>query len=83
MIWSAHSPIYEIVFTSHILKGFVEDTTTIASFSYTAVLALHACGQFDVVIVLLNDLLNENKKTKKSQDERLIVAINWHLKALK
>ena len=72
-----------MVFTSHLLKGFISNSTTVVAFSYAAVLALHACGQFDVVILFFNDLIDGKKQKDKSEHERLVVTINRHLKVLR
>ena len=80
---NGYSPVYEIVFTAQLVVGFINTSTTVVTFSYAAVLAFHACGQFEVVILFLNDLIDGNNQKEKSVDAKLIVTINQHLKVLR
>ncbi|XP_033212295.1 odorant receptor 13a-like [Belonocnema kinseyi] len=79
---NGYSPIYEIVFAAHLITGFVENSATVSAFSFAAVLVLHACGQFDVVMLHLNDIVSDDIQKYKSVHERLKVAINRHLRVL-
>ncbi|XP_033212294.1 putative odorant receptor 92a [Belonocnema kinseyi] len=79
---NGYSPIYEIVFAAHLITGFVEYSATVSAFSFAAVLALHACGQFDVVMLLLHDIVSGDKQKHKSVRERLKVTVDRHLRVL-
>ena len=80
---NGYSPIYEIVFTAHLITGFVEYSATVTTFSFAAVLVLHACGQFDVVMILLNDIVSGDKEKHKCVHDRLIITVNRHLRVLR
>lgn len=80
---SGYSPIYEIVLGSQILAGIVLSSVTIVSFSYVAVLTMHAGGQFDVVILYLNNLLSQFEEGRNIGHEQFVVIIKSHLRVLR
>ena len=79
---NAYTPIYEIVFAAHLFNAFIQYSTTITSFGLAAVFSLHACGQFDIVVLQLNNLISE-KKEKKSVENDFKITIKQHLQVLR
>ncbi|XP_043483819.1 uncharacterized protein LOC122512177 [Leptopilina heterotoma] len=79
---SGISPIYEIVFGSQILSAFFLYSVTPVAFSFVAVLTMHACGQFEIVTLYLNNLYNKFQDEKNSVHEKFIILVNSHLRVL-
>ena len=83
------SPTYEIVFIVQWISGFVLYTITIACCSLAATFALHTCGQFKIVIQLLQELTSDNLNTNnlnstiKRINDNLADIVERHLRALK
>lgn len=80
---TGYSPYYEIIFVTLLIADFVLFSATVVSFSYAAVLTLHACGQLEIIMLYLNDLVNESEEKKNAAHERLIVIVNSHLRVLR
>ena len=80
---SGFSPIYEIVYGAQLIAGFILYSATVAAFSFAAVLTMHACGQFDVVILHLKDIVSEIKEKTNTVRERLIITVDSHLRVLR
>ncbi|XP_011308559.1 uncharacterized protein [Fopius arisanus] len=53
------SPAYEIVFTTHCFCAFVMHSITSATCSLAVVFVMHACGQLEILIMWLKDLVDE------------------------
>ncbi|XP_043483820.1 uncharacterized protein LOC122512178 [Leptopilina heterotoma] len=79
---TGYSPYYEIIFITLLIADFVLFSATVVSFSFAAVFTLHACGQFEIVILHLNNLVNRAEEKKNAAHERLIVVVNSHLRVL-
>ncbi|XP_051162647.1 odorant receptor 82a-like [Leptopilina boulardi] len=79
---SGLSPIYEIVFYSHILVAFFLYSVTPVAFSFVAMLTLHACGQFEIVILYLKKILNNIDDDKNSIHEKFVIVVNSHLRVI-
>lgn len=82
------SPTYEFIFALQMMAGFAVHSTTITTCSYAAVLATHACGQFDMVVYFLNHLIDPrgNSAADTSGDvaaRRLRIIVRQHLKVLR
>lgn len=81
---SQASPIYEIVFITHWCSACILYTVTIAACSIAAVFAIHACGQFKIIVSRLNNLIDgESEQARDSVDERLADIVELHLRTLK
>ncbi|XP_012063224.1 PREDICTED: odorant receptor 4-like [Atta cephalotes] len=59
------SPAYEIMFCIHILFAMISLQITTASCSLAAIFVTHACGQIDILMLLLDDLV-EGKRSKNT-----------------
>ncbi|XP_016910386.2 odorant receptor 4 [Apis cerana] len=78
------SPIYELVYLLHSICGYVMYSVTAGSCGLTALFATHACGQIDIVIARLNDLIH-GKYTKNTfnLNTRLVKIVKHHLRILR
>ncbi|XP_039304872.1 uncharacterized protein LOC105195341 isoform X2 [Solenopsis invicta] len=75
------SPMYEIVFVTQCLSTFVVNSVGVGTCSLTAVFVMHACGQLNILMSLLDNLIDkENEKRNSSQ--KFAVIIEHHLKVL-
>ncbi|XP_033301938.1 uncharacterized protein LOC117206570 [Bombus bifarius] len=78
------SPIYEIVYVLQCMCTLLFNSVTVACCGLAALFATHACGQIDVVISQLNDLVDGKFAKKNSKtDTRLIEIVENHIKILK
>lgn len=80
---SGYTPVYQIVFTVQAFTGIFNDTLNVMTFSLATVLILHACGQFDVLILCLADLVSDEKETDLSSHARLVLVVQRHLRVLR
>ena len=71
------SPAYEIVFCIHILFAMITYHITTASCSLAAIFVTHACGQIDILMLLLDDLV-EGKWSKNTTVKKRLSAIAKH-----
>ncbi|KAK1131486.1 hypothetical protein K0M31_017770 [Melipona bicolor] len=78
------TPIYETVYILQCVCTFVLNTISSGTCGLAALFATHACGQIDVIMSQLNDLVDE-KFTKKNYnpDTQLMEIVQHHMKILK
>lgn len=74
------SPVYEVVLALQILSTIVVNNTTIGACGLAAVFAMHACGQLNVVMSRLEELVDEKREVLQL---RLANIIERHLRALR
>lgn len=76
------SPAYEIVFCMHSLSAMVQYSVTTAVCSLAAIFATHACGQVQILMTLLDDLV-EGKRIKGTVEKRLRLIAKHHVRVLR
>ncbi|KAK0096369.1 hypothetical protein PV326_005683 [Microctonus aethiopoides] len=76
------SPAYEIIFSVHCCCAFVMHSVTSATCSLGVVFVMHACGQLEIIIRWLDDLVG-GKKNNGNLNERLSMVIKKHVQTLK
>ncbi|XP_020295546.1 uncharacterized protein LOC109860685 [Pseudomyrmex gracilis] len=76
------SPAYEMMFAIQCLSTFVVNSIVVATCSLTAVFVLHACGQLQIVMSLLDNLIDEENEKKNSSQQNLAVIVDYHLRVL-
>lgn len=77
------SPINEILYFIQLFGGFVAHNITVAACSLAALLAMHACGQLQVLISWINHLVDGREGVNETTDERLAKIIQLHVRILK
>ncbi|XP_026669563.1 uncharacterized protein LOC108625196 isoform X2 [Ceratina calcarata] len=78
------SPIYEIVYTVHVICGYVSSSITAGTYGLAALFVTHACGQIDIVVSHLSDLIhNEHIKKTSILNRRFKQIIEHHLRILR
>ncbi|XP_031834882.2 odorant receptor 13a-like isoform X2 [Nomia melanderi] len=76
------SPTYEIVFFLQTVAALIVLNATIAAYSMTATFVTHICGQIQIQISRLENLIGE-RPGKKSFQERMTVIVNDHVEVLR
>lgn len=77
------SPAYEIVFCIHCLFALVTYNITTAACSLAAIFVTHACGQVQILMTLLNDLVQGNRSKCTTVDNRLGMIAKHHVRVLR
>ncbi|XP_014476750.1 PREDICTED: uncharacterized protein LOC106745563 [Dinoponera quadriceps] len=77
------SPIYEIVYVAHCMCGYTIYTVTIGTCGLAAIFAMHACGQIQVVLSRLEDLLNgKNFERIPNVQQRIAAIVKSHIQVM-
>lgn len=77
------SPINEIFYFIQLFAGFVAHNITVAACSLAALLAMHACGQLQVLMSWINHLVDGREGVNDTTDERLAKIVQLHVRILK
>ncbi|XP_050457371.1 odorant receptor 4-like [Cataglyphis hispanica] len=77
------SPVYEIVFCLHCLSAIIQYSITTAVCSLAAIFATHACGQVQILMTLLDDLVDGKKNKNTTVDKRLTLITRHHVRVLR
>lgn len=77
------SPVYEIVFCIHCLSAIIQYSITTAVCSLAAIFATHACGQVQILMTLLDDLVDGEKNKNTTVDKRLTLITRHHVRVLR
>ncbi|XP_076760941.1 odorant receptor 43a-like [Xylocopa sonorina] len=78
------SPTNEILLALLYVNGFVVNSITVGACGLDAVLALHACGQLNVVVSRIDDFVNTKveKEEEKVAQRKLGFIVEHHLRTL-
>lgn len=77
------SPVNEIFYFIQLFAGFVAHNVTVAACSLAVLLAMHACGQLQVLMSWINHLVDGREGVNDTTDERLGKIIQLHVRILK
>ncbi|KAG5331748.1 OR4 protein, partial [Acromyrmex charruanus] len=77
------SPVYEIVYFLQVLSGLTAYSAFCGICSLMANFVAHVCGQCDVLISLLEELVDGGKRNSGSIDNRIALIITRHLHLLR
>ncbi|XP_039305193.1 uncharacterized protein LOC105195325 [Solenopsis invicta] len=72
------SPAYEIIFFMQFASGFIKYTITVAICSLAALFVMHVCGQLEILMALIENLVNETDE--KNLDRMLGMAVEHQIK---
>ncbi|XP_011684389.1 PREDICTED: odorant receptor 82a-like [Wasmannia auropunctata] len=78
---TSRDPANEIVLLMQFLSGFVANSITVGACSLAAVFAMHVCGQFAVLYMWLNELIDEGKD-ERTAERKLANIVEHHLRVL-
>lgn len=79
----AASPAYEIVFCIHILFALITYNVTTAACSLAAIFVTHACGQIQILMTLLDDLIEGKWSNGTTVQKRLSAIARHHVQILR
>lgn len=77
-----YSPAGEIALTIQLISSIVVNSVTVSACSLAAVFAMHACGQLNVLMRWLNQLVDDQKRLDNVQ-RRLAIIVEHHLRVLR
>ncbi|OAD55465.1 hypothetical protein WN48_04722 [Eufriesea mexicana] len=77
------SPANEILYTIQLLSGLVAHNVTVAACGLAALLAMHACGQLQVLTSWLEKLVDGRQNDDESLDQRLANIVEQHVRIIK
>lgn len=77
------SPVNEIFYCIQLLAGIIAHNITVAACGLAALLAMHACGQLQVLMSWLNHLVDGREDVDDTVDERLASILRMHVRILK
>ncbi|XP_032669699.1 uncharacterized protein LOC116843416 [Odontomachus brunneus] len=78
------SPLFEVVQFMQALAGYVIYTITISVCSLAAVFVMHACGQFQILMLKMEDLADgkDRKSANNTPEKRLGDIVKCHIRIL-
>lgn len=77
------SPAYEIVFFLHCVSAMVMHTITMAACSLAATFVTHACGQIQITMIRLNDLVEGKESGGIEPSDRMAIIVRDHVRTLR
>ncbi|XP_012063225.1 PREDICTED: uncharacterized protein LOC105626538 [Atta cephalotes] len=80
---SQASPAYEIIFCMHCLSAMIQYSATTAACSLAASFATHACGQVQILMTLLDDLVDGKRTKGTNVEKRLRLITKHHVRVLR
>ncbi|XP_019699412.1 odorant receptor 22b isoform X2 [Harpegnathos saltator] len=84
LVDARYSPTNEIVLGLQLLSTFIVNTVTVGACSLAAVFAMHACGQLNILMLRLDELVDVSsaKDEYESTRRKLAAIVEHHLRAL-
>ncbi|KAK2583189.1 hypothetical protein KPH14_009209 [Odynerus spinipes] len=77
-----HSPINEILFCIQCVSGFLAHSITAGACGLAATFAMHACGQLQLIMSYLENLVDGRKDSSDTVEDRLSDIIERHVQTL-
>lgn len=77
------SPVNEFFILIHVICGIVTHIITVSACGLVALLAMHACGQLQVLMSWIDHLVDGRKDVTDTVDERLANIVRLHVRILK
>jgi len=75
--------MYEIVHTVQYLCGYTIYSITVGAHGLFAVLVIHACGQIQIIISQLQDLLKTGSPERAQIHQRIAAIVKTHVRILR
>ncbi|XP_076224484.1 uncharacterized protein LOC143174608 [Nomia melanderi] len=75
------SPVYEMVYVAHCMCGYVTHSATVATCGLAATFATHVCGQVEVIMLKLKNLVDF--ESKADLDRGMIQIVKHHTRTLR
>ncbi|XP_050457370.1 odorant receptor 4-like [Cataglyphis hispanica] len=81
---SQNSPIYEIVYVAHCMCGYTIYSVTASACGLAALFVTHACGQIQVILSRLKDLVDgKNFKQSPNVHRRIAAIVKSHVRVIR
>lgn len=77
------TPANELLYTIQLLSGFVAHNITVAACGLAALLAMHACGQLQILMSWLEKLVDGRENDDENLDQRLANIVEQHVRIIK
>ncbi|XP_043483822.1 odorant receptor 13a-like [Leptopilina heterotoma] len=77
---TGYSPLYEFTFAAVIIADMFIISMAPLTFNITAILLIHACGQFEIINLNLHDVVSGLSKKESTAQERLVAIIKSHIR---
>lgn len=77
------TPANELLYTIQLLSGFVAHNITVAACGLAALLAMHACGQLQILMSWLEKLVDGRENDDENLDQRLASIVEQHVRIIK
>ncbi|XP_036146800.1 odorant receptor 13a [Monomorium pharaonis] len=74
------SPAYELIFAMQFLSGIVTYSITIALCGLAGVFVMHACGQLQILVDLMKNLVEEQWQEKREVDKKLAKMVEHQIR---
>ncbi|XP_012063255.1 PREDICTED: uncharacterized protein LOC105626569 [Atta cephalotes] len=78
-----HSSVNKIFYSILLFSGFIAHNITVAACNLATLLAIHACGQLQVLVFWINRLVNGRENVNDIMYDRLAKIIQLHMHILK
>ncbi|XP_015431184.1 PREDICTED: odorant receptor 4-like [Dufourea novaeangliae] len=75
------TPIYELVYGLHFMCGYVIYSVAVGACGLAALFVTHVCGQINIIMSRLENLIDRKKNTDPGQ--RLIEIVEHHIRTLR
>ncbi|XP_076376074.1 odorant receptor 82a-like [Megalopta genalis] len=83
LINTDQSPANEIVLVSQLLSGFIVNSSAVGAFSLAAVFAAHACGQLNILMTRITEMVKEaRERDTKIFFKEIGLVVQNHLRIL-
>ncbi|XP_017759707.1 PREDICTED: odorant receptor 4-like [Eufriesea mexicana] len=76
------SPAYEIVFFLHCFAGMVMYSVATAAYSFAAIFVTHSCGQIEIQLSKLQNLVKKKEEGKKNGSDSIVTIVRDHVEIL-
>ncbi|XP_011341717.1 uncharacterized protein LOC105281876 isoform X2 [Ooceraea biroi] len=77
-----YSPANEIVLGLQLMSTVIVNSVTVGACSLAAVFAMHACGQLNILMIKLDELVDGTEGEFKTNHRKLAVIVEHHLRVL-
>lgn len=78
-----YSPANEIVLSLQLLSTIIVNSVTVSTCSLAAVFAMHACGQLNILMIKLDELIDGTENEFKTARQKLGAIVEHHLRVLR
>ncbi|XP_025075319.1 uncharacterized protein LOC105432494 [Pogonomyrmex barbatus] len=82
LVDTRYSPANEIVIVFQLLSTVIVNTVTVGACSLAAVFATHACGQLNILMMRLDELVDGKESEHKATRQKLAAIVEHHLRVL-